>query len=159
MNAYKVALLGHRYLYSQGVEKRLYKTLKDLIMTKSYVEIYIGREGEFDILAASVVKRLQKDLLRDNCEMSLVLPYLKKNIEYYAQYYDNITIPERVEGMHPKAAIGERNKWMVEKCDLLICYVERKNGGAHNALKYAQKLGKRTVNLNTAQQGLAASAY
>ena len=143
MTVYKVALLGHRYLYTGGVEKRLQKALENLIRTKEYVEIYIGREGEFDILAASVVKRLQKDLLVDNCEISLVLPYLKKDIEYYAQYYDNVTIPECVEGLHPKSAIGRRNKWMVEECDLFICYVERKNGGAYDALKYAHALGKK----------------
>ena len=36
---------------------------------------------------------------------------------------------------------------MVEKSDLVICYVERESGGAYSAIKYAKKLKKRVVNI------------
>lgn len=48
---------------------------------------------------------------------------------------------------HPKGAITKRNRWMVEQADLLVCYVEQDEGGAYAALKYAKKLGKKTINL------------
>lgn len=148
MEIYKVTLFGHRDLSEhQKVEERLYPILKNLIQTKPYVEIYIGRNGEFDIFVASVVKRVQNDLGNHNSCMTLVLPYSDKDIEYYYQYYDSVIIPECVEGTHPKGAITKRNRWMAEECDLFICYVTHENGGAYTALKYANKLGKDIINL------------
>ena len=36
---------------------------------------------------------------------------------------------------------------MVEQADLVICHVEREEGGAYAALKYAKKLKKPLINL------------
>ena len=150
MYFYKVALFGHRDLSEhQRVESGLSDILTNLIRTKQYVEIYIGRNGEFDIFAASVVKRVQKRLGGENSELVLVLPYGVRDIEYYEKYYDSIVIPECVEGAHPKGAITKRNRWMIQECDLLVCFVERDFGGAYEALKYARSLNKRIINIAT----------
>ena len=145
---YKVALFGHRDLNAHSkVEERLYPLLCELVKTKSFLEILLGRNGEFDVFAASVFKRVQNALGKDNNSITLVLPYKHKDIEYFEKYYDNIFIPEFLENAHPKSAIRKRNRYMVEECDLLICFVERNTGGAYSALKYAQKLGKKVINL------------
>ena len=34
----------------------------ELLRTREYVEFYIGRNGEFDVIAASVIKRAQKSI-------------------------------------------------------------------------------------------------
>ena len=147
-NTYRVVLFGHRnYNQHRTLYERLYPLLKDLIRTKSFVEIYIGRNGEFDICASTVVKNVQNEMGKDNNEFICVLPYPKNDMEYYQEYYDNVLIPECIEKMHPKGAITKRNKWMVEQADLFICYVERMEGGAYNSLKYAKKLGKEIINL------------
>ncbi len=129
------------------IEKKLYLILRDLLRTKAYVEFYIGRNGDFDMLAATVVKETQKAMGNENSAMILVLPYNEKNMEHYEKYYDSIIIPECVEGIHPKGAITKRNRWMIGECDLLICYIERESGGAYTAFKYAKKLGKKIINL------------
>lgn len=148
MNIYKVTLFGHRNLYAyREVEERLYPILRDLIQTKECVEIYIGRNGEFDIFAASIVKKLQKSFGKEKIGMTLILPYPQKDMEYYEQYYDSIMIPEPIESTHPKGAITRRNEWMIEQCDFFICYAKHKNGGTYNALKYARKLEKKILNL------------
>ncbi|MBE6646325.1 MAG: DUF1273 domain-containing protein, partial [Ruminococcaceae bacterium] len=54
-------------------------------------------------------------------------------------------IPECIGRTHPKCAITKRNRWMVEACDLFICYVEREDGGAYTAMKYAKKLEKKVI--------------
>ncbi len=148
MGAYRVALFGHRDLRVQrAVEEHLFPILCDLIRTKEYVEFYIGRNGEFDTFVASVIKRVQNFVGNANNDMTLVLPYVEKDIIYYEEYYDRIVIPDCVSGIHPKGAITRRNRWMVEECDLFVCYVERESGGAYTALKYARRLGKNIVNL------------
>jgi hypothetical protein len=113
------------------------------------VEFYIGRDGEFDVFAASLIKKFQKNTENTNTELILVLPYLKKDIEYYEKYYNAIVLPECIEKVHPKKAITRRNEWMIENCDMLICYAKHKNGGAYTVWKYAEKLHKRIINLAT----------
>ena len=81
------------------------------------------------------------------------MPYPEKNTVYYEKYYDTVMIPECIGKTHPKGAITKRNRWMVEQADLFICYVEREEGGAYTALKYAKKLEKNIINLAQKNQG------
>ena len=148
MDIFRVTLFGHRdFCATRETEGKLYDVLKNLMLKKSCLEIYIGRNGEFDLFAASIVKRIKKELDNSSCSVTLVLPYKVKDIEYYEKYYDDIIIYENEERLHPKAAIAKRNGWMVENSDLLICFVDHNSGGAYKALQYAQKLGIKTINL------------
>ena len=145
---YRVVLFGHRdFDGHRTLDERLSPLLKDLIRTKPFLEIYIGRNGEFDIYAATVVKHVQNVMGKVNNELICVLPYSQKDIVYYEKYYDSVMIPECIEKIHPKGAITKRNRWMVEQADLFVCYVEREEGGAYTALKYAKKLQKQIINL------------
>lgn len=109
-DTYRVVLFGHRDFYGhRTLDERLYPFLKDLIRTKPFVEIYIGRNGEFDIYAATVVKRVQNAMGKANNEFICVLPYPEKDMEYYEEYYDNVMIPECIGRTHPKGAITKRN--------------------------------------------------
>ena len=121
MNIYRVAFFGHRRIYNiREIEEKLVPILNELILTKEYVEFYIGRNGDFDEFVAFVIKRVQKQLDRDNNVMILTLPYTVKDIEYYADYYDEIVIPDAIGKAYPKAAITLRNLWMVDTADLII---------------------------------------
>ncbi len=147
-NTYKVVLFGHRNFCGHSLlDEQLYPLLQELIRTKPFVEIYIGRNGEFDIYAATLVKKVQKAMDKTNNELICVLPYREKNMEYYEKYYDSLIIPECIEKSHPKSAITKRNRWLVEQSDLFVCYVEREEGGAYTAMKYAKLLGKEIINL------------
>lgn len=142
---YRVALFGHRdFCQHKRLDDTLSPLIKELLRTKAFVEFYIGRDGEFDIYAASIIKRVQTAMGTENSELNLVLPYVRKDIEYYEKYYDRVSIPICV---HPKIAITKRNEWVVEQADLVICYVERKKGGAYTAMRYAETLGKEILNL------------
>ena len=152
MKIYRVALFGHRDLDAHElVERRLYPIVKELIQTKPYVEFFIGRDGEFDTFVASVIKRAQRAFGKENNELILVLPYPKKDQEFYEQYYDAVMIPDCLANTHPKAAIERRNRWMIEQCNLLICYAEHKSGGTYTALTYARKLKKQILNLTQSE--------
>lgn len=145
---YRVAFFGHRRIYNiREIEEKLVPILNELILTKEYVEFYIGRNGDFDEFVASVIKRVQKQLDRDNNVMILTLPYTVKYIEYYENYYDEIVIPDAIGKAHPKAAITLRNRWMVDTADLVIAYIEHEEGGAYAAVKYAKKGNKKVINL------------
>ena len=147
-NIYRIVLFGHRNFNDfRTLDEYLYPFLKDIIMSKHFTEIYIGRNGEFDIYAATIVKRVQNSIGKANNEFICVLPYIEKDIEYYEKYYDHVMIPECIEQIHPKGAITKRNQWMTEQADLFICYINHKEGGAYSTLKYAKKLQKEIINL------------
>ena len=63
MDIYTVAFFGHRKIDSiNNIEKVLESVLYELITQKEYVEFLVGREGEFDLLVASTVRRISKSL-------------------------------------------------------------------------------------------------
>lgn len=148
MNVFTVSLFGHRKINDlRRLNDELTPIIKDLIQTKLYVAFLIGRNGEFDEYAASVIKHAQKQLGKENNDITLALPYTVADIEDYEKYYDSIIIPEDLYGVHPKSAITLKNRWMIEQSDLVIVYVERKEGGAYSAMKYAEKLNKKIINI------------
>ena len=148
MEFFTVSLFGHREIDDlRQLDCKILPLIRELIQTKSYVSFLIGRNGEFDEYTASVIKRVQKSTGKENNELVLVLPYYVANLEYYEKYYDSVTIPERVCGVHYKVALTERNRWMVEQSDLVMVYLERDNGGAYKAMKYAESLGKRIIKI------------
>ena len=147
MEIFRVAFIGHRVLSDiRKVEDELEKHIFDLLRSKEYVEFYMGRNGDFDICAASAVKRVQKKMGRENNSLILVLPYSNQDANYLAQFYDEIQYPVSPD-THFKAAVGERNKWMIENCNELVAYVEHSHGGAYTAYQFALKQEKQILNL------------
>ena len=68
--------------------------------------------------------------------------------KYSSIRLSRIFIPQELIGAHPKAAIRQRNRWMVDQAELLIAYVYREYGGTYEMLKYAHRKGNiRIVNL------------
>ena len=147
MNVFTVSLFGHREIDDlRRLDELLEKLIREIIESNAFVSFLIGRNGEFDVYSASVIKRVRKEINGEGCELTLVLPYTVSDIEYYEKYYDSIIIPESVFNAFHKTKIIMRNRWMVERSDLIIAYVERR-GGAYDALKYAESLGKKAINL------------
>ena len=61
LKPYKIVIFGHRdFSAHRKVEDLLFPLLKKLMDEKELVDVLIGRNGEFDIYAASIVKRVQK---------------------------------------------------------------------------------------------------
>ena len=144
---FTVALIGHRDLSSAPVlSPRIEEIVAKVIRELEMVEFYIGRNGEFDLLAASCIKRVQKRLGRENSALVLVQPYPSRNEEYYQAYYDDILIPVSSK-THFKAAITKRNEWILEQSDLLIAFVQKTEGGAYAMMKRAQQKGIPVINL------------
>ncbi len=146
MELLQVALFGHSIYNNPEADARLAELVDTLTREHEFVEFYIGRHGDFDIAAASTVKRVRANHGLDNASMTLVLPYHTANDAYYADYYDDLAYPLSSR-THFKAAITKRNEWMVEQADLVIVLVERESGGAYTAMRYAERLGKRIINL------------
>ena len=152
LSIYTVSFFGHRYVdCGAEIEHRLDMLLHDLIMQKEYVEFLIGRDGDFDLLVSAAIKRAVRENDFGNTHFTLVLPYMKAefrdNEKEYLDYYDEVEVCAESEGAHPKAAIQIRNRNMVDRSDLVVCCIQHKSGGAYRTVKYAEKQGKRIINL------------
>ena len=146
MNIYTVSFFGHRYISNMlDIEEKLIPLLLELIKTKEYIDFLIGREGEFDQIAARIIHKVCKDLDCENTHLTLVLPYMtaefRDNEKYYLDYYDEVEICSESQSAYPKAAISIRNRAMIDRSDMVICFVEKKSGGAYRAARYAAGQG------------------
>ena len=148
MEIYRVAFIGHREIRDiRYIEDSIEKIALDLLYRYEFVEFNLGRNGDFDISAASAIKRAQKKYETKNNSLNLILPYQSKNECFFQEFYDEIYYPLDRK-IHYKSAILKRNEWMIDNSDLLVCYVEKdKQGGALKSLKYAQSKEMEIVNL------------
>lgn len=60
---------------------------------------------------------------------------------------ENTILPEGIELCHPKAAIDYRNKWMLERSEYVISYVNRSFGRAQKFYRKAVRQNKKVVNI------------
>lgn len=148
-----ICLFGHRIIEDYiTVEAKLYELLRIITQRESReIEFLIGRNGDFDQITASVIRKLKKETGNENLFLTLVLPYetaeLRNNTEAFESYYDSIEICEASADCNFKYAIVARNRDMVDRSDMVIVYVKNESGGAYQALKYAEKNQKRIINL------------
>ena len=153
MDTYTVCFFGHREIDNPlEVEEQLYDIVLHLLESKEYVEFLVGRNGEFDQLVSSTVRRVKRNYRDDNSALVLVLPYLsaeyEKNEEAFQEYYDEVEICQSSSVAHFKAAMQLRNREMVDRSDLVVCYIEHNSGGAFQTVQYAKKKNKEIVNLS-----------
>lgn len=152
MNVFTVSFFGHRdfsehYIY----ENKVVEIIKEIIRTKEYVEFLVGRNGEFDVFAASCVRRAKKELFADNSSLILYLPYTsaeyENNQDSFDSFYDEVYICEKSSSAHYKAAIQIRNKEMVDSSNLIICFIKNNSGGAYKTICYAITQNKIITNI------------
>ena len=153
MRIYSVAFFGHRYVDNIiKVENLLEEHIRKLIDENEYVEFLVGRNGDFDQCVSSSVIRVRKNHRDDNSALVLVLPYptaeYLNNKKYFHDYYTDVEISHAASVAHPKSAIQIRNREMVERVDLIICYIEHQKGGAWQTVDYAMKQGKAVITLS-----------
>lgn len=148
-----VCFFGYREIYNLfELEEKLEEHIRILLESKEYVEFLVGRNGEFDQLASSTVRRVKRNYRDDNSALVLVLPYLsaeyEKNEEAFQEYYDEVEICQSSSAAPFKAAMQVRNREMVDRSDLVVCYIEHNSGGAFQTVQYAKKKNKEIVNLS-----------
>lgn len=97
MNIFAVSFFGHRRIDdSLAVEEKLEKKIRELLIAKEYLEFLVGRNGEFDQIAASTIRRCKRAVRDDNSALILVLPYVtaeySNHTSLFHEYYDGVEI-------------------------------------------------------------------
>ncbi len=134
--------IGHRECYEVSSEK-----LRQAIEACIHQDITVflsGGQGQFDRMSASAVHQLKSTY--PFIQNHLVIPYLNFRV-FNKELFDQIIYPEGLEKYHYKAAIGRRNRYMVEQAAVAICYVQYPFGGAADTYKYATAQNVKCIHL------------
>ena len=153
MKIFAASFFGQRQINNVFViEQRLQEIIQELLIAKEYVEFLVGRDGEFDQLVASTIRRCKRTVRDDNSALVLALPYAtaeyRNNELSFHEYYDEVQICTEAAEHHFKSAHQIRNRFMVDRSDLVVFYVEHNSGGAYQTMQYAKKANVNIVNLS-----------
>ena len=141
-----VTFCGHsQFVKTDERERQLLAFLEDTI-GDTPTEFFLGGYGSFDAFAYSCCKKYQ--ITHPNTSLVYITPYLscKDSSKDQSTQYDVIIYPE-IESIPLRYAISHRNRWMVEKADLVIAYINHKSGGAYQTYRHAISKNKVIFNI------------
>ena len=124
----------------------LITAIADLIENKGVDTFYVGCQGDFDCYAREVLKGLSETHY-PNIKITVVLAYpltvseSEDGIDTF-----NTVLPEKLKGLERDEAIDERNKWMIEKSDYVVTYVNW-IGEAYKYQEIARNEKKTVINI------------
>lgn len=146
-----VAFTGHRDVSDEaGVYEQLLSTLRELIQKGAKNFICGGAIG-FDTLAAQAVLELKQEFPVRLC---LAIPHEGQDARFtpaqQAEYARIRALADRETVLfahYTRGCMHQRNRFMVDRCDLLVAYCRRPTGGSAYTLDYAEKQGKPIIRL------------
>lgn len=141
---------GHGQLsYGEDVYEKLIEVLKRLVTDENVTEFFVGNYGSFDSLCAKAVRHIKEEFPHIN--LTLVIPYLTKEIEnnkdYFNSAFDSILVADMPENTPKAIKILKCNEYMVRKSEFVVAYVKYSFGGAYKAIEFAQRKGKKEINI------------
>lgn len=140
-----VACFGHS-MVPADIIPLVQETIRNLLADDPETEFLVGNQGQFDGIVYHVLNSLEKEF--PDLRYKVVLAYMpgkKEDWEFYPS--ERTYYPEGLELVHPKYAITRRNRWLVEQCDIVLCYITHSWGGAAQFVKKAERSKKRIINI------------
>lgn len=153
----KIALTGHRpqRLFGEDLENKdwtkIREWLKETLIENNCTVAYSGMASGSDMLFALAVLDLKSEI---NINLNLVFPCkgygAKSSFSKYHEWRKKIINSSNkqiyIHEKYCKGADDDRDKYMVENCDILITIFDGNNvGGVYNTIKYAKRLGKKII--------------
>lgn len=142
------ALTGHRVLGKGFSRERLEQCLRSLI-AEGADTFYCGMALGFDLYCCELLLRLREEFpvrivacVPCADQAARYSPRAKEKYEALLSACDEkIVLHEKYEN----GCMFERNRCMVDRCDVLLAYLETERGGTFYTVNYAKKRGKRIV--------------
>ena len=139
-----VTFFGHRDA-TDGIKEPLKAVLTELILDGAD-NFLVGNNGAYDHIVRRTLKELKHTF--GHIRYSVVLAYLPgKQDKLLSEDYSDTVFPEGLEKVPPRAAIPQRNMWMIERCDVAVVYANH-FGNAQHFAEIAEKKGKRVIRLS-----------
>ena len=135
-----VTFCGHSQITKEDKIASWLRTVTQSLIEQGVTTFFLGGYGEFDSLAASILREQKKKY--PQIELVLVLAYL--NTGRNTSGYDGTVYPP-LETVPRRFAISHRNRWMVEVSDVVVAYVLHDWGGAATTLRCAKQKKKQII--------------
>ncbi len=144
MKGLSCAITGHRELRPDLDKNKVYDALEELIL-EGYTTFYDGMAQGFDLLALECLVDLKQ---RYHVRIEACIPYMgqekymgKADAELYRRL---LTWCDETHILGEKFLRGcylSRDRYMVDRCDLLLAYMYKDVGGTAYTVKYAKDRG------------------
>ena len=125
-----------------NIRPQLIHVLTELILHHDANTFYLGHQGNFDRMARSVLRELQKTY--PHIRYTVVLAYRESASKMDAV---DTVYPEGLENVPKRFSISFRNRWMIDHSQCVITYARGSAGHAGHWAALAQRKGKTVVNL------------
>ena len=145
---------GHRRLPAEGLRTlagRLEAELRGLI-SRGFCRFCAGGALGFDTLAAEAVLALREEF--SHLSLLLLLPcrdqaarWRPEEVRRYEQIKREADAVEYVGERYARGCMQRRNRALVERSDLCVCYLTRSTGWTKYTVEYAAKRGLPILNL------------
>lgn len=146
----RCAFSGHRVLKSDFDNQLLFRVIEDLIKTGTE-EFLCGMARGFDLAAAQCVLELKS---KYDIRLKACIPcstqsesFSKRDREIYNNVLENCDEKVILSENYFRGCMQVRNRYLVENCDVLVCYLREDSGGTFYTFKYAEELEKKIVKL------------
>lgn len=136
----KCTFFGHSDAGDE-IEEKL-KTVIISLAEDGVDTFYVGTHGNFDKMAYKLLCNLSQAY---DFKFFTVLSHIP--VKDLKQKLKNTIVPEGIENVPPRCGIIYRNKWMADKADFVITYVNRSFGGAAKFKEYSQKQKKTIIEI------------
>ena len=110
-----VTFCGHSQITKEDKIASWLRTVTQSLIEQGATTFFLGGYGEFDSLAASILREQKKKY--PQIKLVLVLAYL--NTGKNTSGYDSTVYPP-LETVPRRFAISHRNRWMVEASDVVV---------------------------------------
>lgn len=135
-----VSFCGHStYVSNTGDEEEVLAVLERHVGDEP-CDFFLGEYGGFDAFAYGCARKFREK--HPDSKVLFVTPYLsQERMKFQEGRFDGVIYPP-LESVPPKYAISRRNKWIVERSDLIFAYITHEYGGAYAMYRYAKRKGK-----------------
>lgn len=144
------AFTGHRILYKDFAEDKLYSAVEELILD-GYDSFLCGMAQGFDLIAAKCVLDF-----KENYPLSLtaVCPcadqskwFSRGDREIYDEVLENSDNTITLFPAYEKGCMYVRNRYLVDHSSVLLCYLRKSSGGTFYTVNYALKKNVKVVRI------------
>ena len=140
-----ITFCGHSDFRPTPYLKQKMLSILESTIGDATAEFYLGGYGSFDSFAYTCAKTYQT--AHPLVSLVYVSPYVTPRLTpQEITQYDQILYPP-LENIPPRFAISHRNRYMVDRADYVVAYINRSFGGAYQTYTYAERQHKEVVNL------------
>lgn len=145
------AFTGHRSLKGD-VELNDIKAVAERLIGEGIHTFYNGMAVGFDLMAAAAVVGLKEKYPQIKMIACIPCPeqnrfYKEENREEYRKIMEKCDDVIVLSDRYYKGCMQARDRYMADKCDVLVAYLREKKGGTYYTVRYAASKGKEILYL------------